>query len=65
MSYYLPTGEFHEIDLTKRKEKNLIKTFWGNPDNVRRKYLLEGDIENQSKKHLKKFSNLSGQKPIR
>ena len=33
MSEYLPTGDFHAIEFTKRNEKLLLKSFLRTPEN--------------------------------
>ena len=48
MSQCLPTGDFHEVEFTNRKEKNFLKTISRTPDNKNCGYLLECDLRNPS-----------------
>ena len=50
MSHYLPTGDFHEIKVTKSNLKTILRT----PDNNEHGFLLECDLEYPSSIHKKK-----------
>ena len=52
MSQYLPRGDFHEIECTKRNERNIVKTVLRTPDN-KCGYLLECHLEDPSNIHEK------------
>ena len=67
MSQYLPTGDFHEIEFTKRNERNLSKTILRFPDNNNCGYLLECDLEYPFNIHekAKHFPFLPDQKTIK
>ena len=49
MSQYLPTGDFHEIKVTKGNLKTILRT----PDNIEHGFLIECDLEYPSSIHKK------------
>ena len=50
MPYYLPTGDFHEIEFRKKDKKDFLKLFLRNSDNNKCGYLLKCDLEYSSKR---------------
>ena len=50
MPQYLPTGDFHEIKVTKTNLKTILRT----PDNNEHGFLIESDLEYPSRVHKKK-----------
>ena len=51
MSQFLPPGDFHENEVTKRRGRNFPKTFSRTPDNSICGYILDSDLEYPSNIH--------------
>ena len=48
MSQFLPTGGFHEIELTKKNGKNVSKKIVRTPDKIKGGFFLEYNLEQPS-----------------